>query len=263
MTVITLSTDFGTGDHEAGVLKGVIWQIAPNSQIVDLSHDIAPHQILEAALLLWRCSPFFPSGTIHVAVVDPGVGTSRRGIAARIGSAYFVGPDNGLASFLVDRAEDNRQSIRFVQLDQPGFWLKDISNVFHGRDIFAPIAAHLASGVPLDAVGTPISDPVRIEIPMPVQTSNGWRGQVIHIDHFGNLATNLRASHIEQSKEVIIQIKGEEIDGLVSTFGERPPGSLIAHLDSSGLLTVSVVNGSAAQVLRVNVGEIIEVMIES
>ena len=261
MTVITLTTDFGTGDHEAGVLKGVIWKIAPNVQIADLSHDITPHDILEAALLLWRTARYFPDGSIHVAVIDPGVGTSRRGIAARLGSQYFVGPDNGLLSLLMSRVERNNEEFSIVHLDQPKYWLPDVSNVFHGRDIFAPIAAHLASGIPLSSLGTSINDPVRIEIPLPTRISNGWLGQVIHIDHFGNLTTNLNVSHLKPMKEVMIKIKGEQIAGLVSTFGERPAGTLVALLDSSGLLAISLVNGNAAQVLTAGVGDEIEVLI--
>jgi S-adenosylmethionine hydrolase len=262
MTVITLTTDFGTGDHEAGVLKGVIWKIDPQVHIADLSHDISPHDILEGARLLWRVAPFFPDGTIHVAVVDPGVGTSRRGLAAQLGSQYFVGPDNGLLSLLLARAEGSNQTTSFVHLDRPEYWLPEVSNVFHGRDIFAPVAAHLASGIPLSSLGTLISDPVRLGIPEPTRTPRGWLGQVIHIDHFGNLSTNINISHLKTSKEVMLNIKGEQIVGLVSTFGERPVGTLIALLDSSGTLAISVVNGNAAQTLNVGVGEKIEVIID-
>jgi S-adenosylmethionine hydrolase len=262
MTVITLTTDFGTGDHEAGVLKGIIWTIAPLVQIADLSHDITPHDILEAALLLWRAAPYFPGGTIHVAVVDPGVGTSRRGIAARLGSQYFVGPDNGLASLLMSRVEENNDKLSFVHLDQPKYWLPEVSKVFHGRDIFAPVAAHLALGIPLSMLGTSINDPVRMEILPPIRLPKGWLGQVIHIDHFGNMSTNLNVSHLNPAKEVMVKIRGEQISGLVSTFGERPVGTLVAMLDSSGLLAISVVNGNAAGVLKAGVGDEIEVIID-
>jgi S-adenosylmethionine hydrolase len=261
MTVITLTTDFGSDDYEAGVLKGVIWKIAPTVHIADLSHDISPHDILEAALLLWRAVPFFPDGTIHVAVVDPGVGTSRRGIAALVGSQYFVGPDNGLVSLLLTKFEGFNQPTKFVHLDRPEYWLPAVSHVFHGRDVFAPVAAHLAIGVPFASLGTMINDPVRLNIPNPKEIQGGWIGQVIHIDHFGNLSTNLHASYLKTTKEVMINIKGELITGLVSTFGERPAGTLVALLDSNGSLAISVVNGSAAQVLNSRVGDKIEVLI--
>jgi S-adenosylmethionine hydrolase len=261
MTVISLTTDFGTGDHEAGVLKGVIWKIAPVVHIADLSHDISPHDILEAGLLLWRAEPYFPDGTIHVAVVDPGVGTSRRGIAAHLGSQYFIGPDNGLLTLLLARAEVNNLTTSFVHLDRPEYWLPEVSNVFHGRDVFAPVAAYLASGTLFNALGTSINDPVRLEIPKPTPIPGGWLGQVIHIDHFGNLSINLNASHLKNTKEVTFNIKGEQIAGLVSTFGERPIGTLVALFDSSGLLAISVVNGSAAQALNARVGDKVEVLI--
>ncbi len=262
MTVISLTTDFGSGDHEAGVLKGVIWSIAPRAHIVDLTHEIPPQSILEAALLLWRATPYFPAGSIHIAVVDPGVGTARRAIAAQIGSQYFIGPDNGIFSLILDRAEEEKEASSFVHLNQPEFWLAEVSNVFHGRDIFAPAAGHLANGTALKSLGTPISDPIRIDIPKAEQTSTGWMGQVIHIDHFGNLATNLSIHHLKSTKEVVIKIKGVEIAGMVSTFGDRPAGSLIALLDSSGKLAISVVNGSAAWALQATAGDQVEVLFQ-
>jgi S-adenosylmethionine hydrolase len=262
MTVITLTTDFGWGDHEAGVLKGVIWGIAPEVKIADLSHDIAPHAIIEAAILLWRAAAYFPDGTIHVGVVDPGVGTSRRGIAARLGSQYFVGPDNGLISMLLENTEREFTPIEFVHLDQPRYWLPEVTTVFHGRDIFAPVAAHLAKGAALNSLGSPITDPTRLEIPKPIRIPSGWLGQVIHIDHFGNLTTNLHSSHMYQPGEVVVNINGQKIIGLVSTFGERSPGSLVALFDSSGSLAISIVYGSAARFLNASVGDTIEVLFQ-
>jgi S-adenosyl-L-methionine hydrolase (adenosine-forming) len=259
MTVITLTTDFGSGDHEAGVLKGVIWNIAPQVNIADLSHDIPPHQILEAALLLWRTARYFPDGTIHVAVVDPGVGTKRRGIAAQIGTKFFVGPDNGIITLLLDQARENGATTRIIHLNKPEYWLPEVTSVFHGRDIFAPIAGHLAAGKPLNVLGSSISDPILIDLPKPSRTANGWSGQVIHIDHFGNLVTNLTKGHLLGLKDIKIQVKETLITGLVKTFGDRPKGSLIALLDSSGLLAISVVNGNAAQLLQATVGDQIKV----
>jgi S-adenosylmethionine hydrolase len=263
MPVVSLTTDFGSGDHEAGVLKGVIWSIAPRAHIVDLTHEIPPQSIFEAALLLWRATPYFPDGSIHVAVVDPGVGTERRGIAAQLGTQYFVGPDNGLVTLILGQAESKNEPVSMVNLDQPIYWLSEISNIFHGRDIFAPVAGHLARGTPLKAFGSTITDPIRIDMPNPRQIIGGWEGHVIHIDHFGNLGTNLNVNHLQGSKEVVIKIKGIEIAGMVSTFGERPVGRLIALLDSSGSLAISVVNGSAAQKLGAAVGDKFEVQLNS
>jgi S-adenosylmethionine hydrolase len=261
MTVITLLTDFGMRDGYPGVMKGVIWKIAPGVQITDLSHEISPQNILEAALLLSRTAPYFPNGTIHVAVVDPGVGTSRRGIAAQLGSQFFVGPDNGLFSLMIVRAEANNETIKYVHLNQSEYWLSNVSTVFHGRDIFAPIAAHLASGIPLDNLGVVIIDPVRLELPVPICTQNGWLGQVIHIDHFGNLSTNLDLRHLQNVSNVIIRIKDRQVLGLASTFCERPVGTLIGLIDSSGSLAISVVNGSAADILDTQIGDQVEVTI--
>ncbi len=261
MTIITLLTDFGQRDGYPGVMKGVIWKIAPEVQIADLSHEIPAQDIQAGALVLGRSAPYFPDGTIHLAVVDPGVGTIRRAIAGQVGGQYFVGPDNGLASVLISNAEANIQTYRFVHLDNPKYWRRYISNSFHGRDIFAPVAAHLACGVKLDEIGTPISDPVRLEIPLPKRTADGWIGQVIYTDHFGNLASNFDANHISQAKKVLIRINGYTIPGVVDTFGQKSAGSLVAMIDSSGRLAVSVVNGNAAEFLGARIGDRIELEI--
>ncbi len=259
MTVITLLTDFGIRDGYPGVMKGVIWNIAPDVQIVDLSHEISPQDVLEAALLLRRSAPFFPNGTIHIAVVDPGVGTSRRGLACRIGAQYFVGPDNGLFTLIVAEAESEHLPVHFIHLNQPAFWLPEVSKTFHGRDIFAPVAAHLAIGTPLDSLGSAIDDPIRLDLPAPAPTSAGWQGEVIYIDHFGNLSTNLNASHINTLKDLVLRIHQKQIVGMASTFGDRPRGTLVALLDSSGALVISVVNGNAAKVLQAHLGDKVEV----
>jgi S-adenosyl-L-methionine hydrolase (adenosine-forming) len=262
MTVITLLTDFGLSDGYPGVMKGVIWKIAPNVQIADITHAIQAQDILQGAIALARATAYFPPGTIHVAVVDPGVGTQRRPIGLQLGEHYFIGPDNGLFTLVLERAEAQEDTIKIVHLNKTEYWLPDVSRVFHGRDIFAPTAAHLALGTRLEEMGTPIQDPVRLTIPRPESLQGGgWQGNVIYIDHFGNLSTNLNGSQLEQAKDVIVRIKGMEIVGLVTTFGERPPGSLVALLDSSGSLAISVVNGSAAQYLEVGVGERVEIMI--
>jgi len=160
---------------------------------------------------------------------------------------------------LLERAKDNCDLIEFIHLDKPQFWMPEVTHVFHGRDIFAPVAAHLASGVSMNALGSPISDPIILDIPRSTPTSQGWLGQVMHIDHFGNIGTNLHDYQINQHKEVMIKIKGENITGLVSTFGERSPGSLVALMDSSGSLAICLVNGNAAGFLHASVGDKIEV----
>ena len=215
----------------------------------------------EAALILLRSAPYFPPGTIHVAVVDPGVGTARRPLAARIGAQYYVGPDNGLLTLWLERAEAEGQETQFVHLDRPQYWLPQVSHVFHGRDIFAPVAAHLAAGVPLEALGTPLTDVVRLDLPRPTRQGKTWRGQVIHIDHFGNLASNIREEHLQGETVVTVSLCGVNLSGMVRTFGERPPGELVALFGSTGNLIVSEVNGSAARRLDAPVGAALEVRI--
>lgn len=259
MPVITLTTDFGTGDDEAGVLHGVIWKICPAASIADLSHAVTRHNILEGALLLGRIAHYFPAGSIHVGVVDPGVGTSRRGIAAQLGAQTFVGPDNGLCTLMLERAEKAGEPIEIIELDNPEYWLPDVSNVFHGRDIFAPAAAHLACGLPLTRLGTRIDNPVRLAIPQPEVIPGGWRGRVLYIDAFGNLGTNLSGNLFGDRRDLQVKIAGKIIEGLVHAFGDRPSGELVALIDSSNYLSISLVNGNAAQALGIRPGDDFEV----
>ena len=259
MSIITLLTDFGLKDGNVGAMKGVIWKIAPEAQIADLSHLISPQDVQEAALILSRSAPYFPPGTIHLAVVDPGVGTVRRPLAARLGEYFYVLPDNGLITLLLEQAEAASDRVEFVHLNQLQYWLPKVSHVFHGRDIFAPCAAYLANGVLLQDLGTPIHDPQRLKFPVPTRTPQGLRGEVIHIDHFGNLSTSIRRQHLGEPSVARVRLGGVEIAGLVKTFGERPTGELVALYGSTDYLIVSVVNGSAAQKLGVKVGDPVEV----
>src|SRR5512140_671781 len=226
MPIITLMTDFGIKDGNVGVMKGVIWNICPDAHIADLSHMVGPQNIREAALILARSAPYFPKDSVHVVVVDPGVGTARRPMAARLGDQYYVAPDNGIITMLLDRATAEKQPTEFVQLEDPKYRLPVVSHVFHGRDIFAPAAAHLATGVALKSFGRSFSDPVRIDLSKPVRSEHGLRGEVIHIDHFGNLASNIRvedlADAMSHKDRITVRLNGAEIKGLVDTFGERP-----------------------------------------
>lgn len=254
MHLITLTTDFGLKDGNVGVMKGVIFGIAPESQIVDLTHHITPQNIAECALILGRSTPYFPANSIHIAVVDPGVGTVRRPIAGQIGDQYFVGPDNGIFTLLFERAEQENLSMEWVHLDQTRYWLPSISHVFHGRDIFAPSGAYLARGVSLYEMGTPIQDMVRITLPKPALTPSGLQGEVIHIDHFGNISTSIRREHLE-TRNITVQIAGVEINGMVNTFGEAQPGSLVVLFGSTDSLLVCKVNGNAAAQLGAKIGD--------
>jgi S-adenosylmethionine hydrolase len=259
MTVITLMTDFGIKDGNVGVMKGVIWGICPTVQISDLSHMIQAQNIREAGYILARSVPYFPKGSIHVVVVDPGVGTQRRPMAAQLGDWFYVGPDNGTVTVLLERAEREGWQTKFVQLERAQYWLPDISHVFHGRDIFSPVAAHLANGIQLSDLGIPFTDPVRLALPKPEKMENGWRGEVIHIDHFGNLSTNIRAENLgdamDNKEMILVRLNGNEIHGLVNTFGERPVGELVALIGSTGNLGIAMVNGNAKEKLGTKVGD--------
>lgn len=259
MATIAIMTDFGIKDGNVGVMKGVIWSICPTAQIADVSHMIGPQNIREAALVLARSAPFFPDGAIQLVVVDPGVGTTRRPMAARIGRWYYVGPDNGVITLWLERALAEHWPVEFVQLDRPQYWLPEVSHVFHGRDIFAPTAGHLARGVALRKMGTPFSDPVRLDLPAPRTVAGGLIGEIIHIDHFGNVASNIRTEHLRdaqaQRQRVTVDLGGSQITGLVSTFGERETGDLVALFGSTGNLIVAVVNGNAAVRLGAKVGD--------
>ena len=266
MSVITLMTDFGIKDGNVGVMKGVIWGICPSAQISDLSHMIQAQNIREAAYIFARSVPYFPKGSIHVVVVDPGVGTNRRPMAAQIGDWFYVGPDNGTITGLLERAEQVGWQTEFVELNKKEYWLKDISYVFHGRDIFSPVAAHLGNGVSLSELGTPFNDPVHLQLPKPEKTKDGWRGEVTHIDHFGNISTNIRIENLgdamKAKENIIVRLNDTKINGMVDTFGERPVGEVIALIGSTGNLGIAVVNGNAAAKLGVKLGDEILVFLE-
>ncbi|HPH95796.1 MAG TPA: SAM-dependent chlorinase/fluorinase [Anaerolineaceae bacterium] len=258
--IITLTTDFGSADPEVAALKGVMWKIAPTARLVDLSHEITPHQVLEGALLLDRCVRFFPAGTIHVAVVDPGVGMNRRVLAACIHDQFFVGPDNGLITLMLQRAEAEHQTVHLMNCNQPKFWREAVNPIFHGRDVFAPLGAYLAAGVRLEELGERMVNPVLLDIPQPEPFHLGWRGVVLTVDHFGSLQVNLEKKHLERLGKFLVRVGGETITRVVKTFGEGEPGELVAMLDSSGHLSLCVVNGSAADRLGVGTGEAVEVL---
>jgi hypothetical protein len=260
--LITLLTDFGIRDGGVAAMKGVIWSIAPDVKITDLSHTVGPQNIQEAAVILRRVVPYFPAGAIHIAVVDPGVGTARRPIAARLGDHYFVGPDNGLFTPILEQAERLDRPVQVVELNNPQYWLPAVSHVFHGRDIFAPTGAHLATGVPLAALGAAIHDPIRLPLPQPEPTATGLRGEVIQIDDFGNIATNIFREHLAglALSDVRVHLGDTIIEGMARTFGDCPAGALIALYGTDHDLIVSVVNGNAAARLQVEVGHVVEVI---
>jgi S-adenosylmethionine hydrolase len=258
--IITLTTDFGTEDGNAAVMKGVILRVNPHALVVDLTHDIPPQDIADAAYVLRRAYTYFPRDTIHTVVVDPGVGTPRRAMAVQSSDAFFVAPDNGVLTYVIQQLQDQGHELRIVSLTNPQYWLSHISRVFHGRDIFAPVAAHLSLGVDLDAFGHELEDWVRIPRPRLEMSPDKITGQVMHVDHFGNLLTNIPQSALDSvTDRLIITVAAREIRGLTKAFGHRQAGELIAYIDSSGHLAVGLVNGSAQQMLNCQVGTPVEI----
>lgn len=240
MPLITLLTDFGTADGYVAEVKGVLLSQTPGVQVVDLSHDIAPHDVEGARLTLARCWRRFPAGTVHLVVVDPGVGSARPALAVRSDGWFLVGPDNGVLSpaLLVPGASA-------VALPVP----PAASPTFHGRDVFAPAAAALAGGVPLDSLGTPAADPVIRRTPEAVRESDGsLRGEVIAIDRFGNAITNI-AGH----NAGVVAVAGHVVE-ICRTYADVDPGSLVALTGSSDMLEIAVRDGSAAERLGIRRG---------
>jgi hypothetical protein len=250
MAIITLTTDFGLADGYVGIIKGVILGIARDVELVDLSHDIPPQDVREAAYVLDGSAPYFPDGAIHLAVVDPGVGGARRALVVNTDRASYVGPDNGL--FTRPLAEPGAQA---WELDRPEFWLRQVSRTFHGRDIFAPVAAHLANGVPPVRMGRPITDPVLLALVAPARAPDGTiSGQVVHVDRFGNLITDVPAAWIA-GEGWQCRIAGETINGISRTYTAVPPGVLLMLIGSRGTLEIAERAGSAARRLGVKAGQ--------
>ena len=260
MTVITLTTDFGLQDGFVGTMKGVILGITPRVQLVDITHTIRPQGVLEGAFALQQACPYFPVGTVHLAIIDPGVGTERRPLALRLGGWFFVGPDNGLFTPMFEDAIKNRWPVEIIHLKEEKFFLPQVSSTFHGRDIFAPVAAHLANGIPLANLGPAIIDPVRLSMPKPEKTARGWCAHITVIDIFGNCTTDLPAALLTEREQVAFHLRGHEVRGLMATYGLKQPGELVALVDSEGFVEIAIVSGSAAKTLGIQVGELVEVV---
>jgi S-adenosylmethionine hydrolase len=246
LTIITLATDFGTRDTYVAEMKGVILGIAPSVRLVDVTHDVEPQQVAEAALAVDGAAAFFPRGTIHLAVVDPGVGTPRRGLVIVAGEQCFVGPDNGLFTPTLLRG-----GWTAFELAAPEYRRPAVSRTFHGRDVFAPAAAHLALGVEPERFGCPVRDPVCLPWPAARRTPAGVAGEVIHVDRFGNLITSIRAGDLPL--DPVVQVAGRSAP-VAHAYGSAAAGQLIGLVGSSGRLEVAVTEGSAALVLGVDRG---------
>jgi S-adenosylmethionine hydrolase len=257
--IITLTTDFGLSDHFGGVMKGVILGICPAAEIVDISHEVGAFGVTEGAFLLAQAYRYFPRGTVHVAVIDPGVGTSRRPILVEAAGQRFVAPDNGVLTMIYAREE---HKVRWVAAQK--YFLKPVSQTFHGRDIFSPVAAHLASGVSPAKMGKVIADYMRLHFENPVRTARrGWTGAVLKIDRFGNLITNFPAEEFPDldKRPFEMSVGMRTVGKLARNYAECAPGELFLIVGSSGYLEVSSSQASAAKILGCGVGAPVELRI--
>lgn len=278
MPILTLLTDFGTEDEYVGVMKGVILSIAPGLSLVDLSHRIPPQDVRRAALLLSNAVPYFPPDTVHLAVVDPGVGTERRPLAIRTPRGTFVGPDNGLFSWVL--AETPEWTA--VEIRETAYRLARVSFTFHGRDLFAPAAAHLAAGLPLERLGPRVTDPVMLPPPRLEMSAGALEGEVLYADRFGNLVTSIGRFRWDGDRLVLVPafrptsaewtvgaaaarilLPGAVLPGVRRTYGEVAVGDPLALVGSSGFLEIAVRQGSAAAVLGAVAGTPVRVEVET
>lgn len=254
MHPITLLTDFGHQDAYVGILKGVIAQIAPHSQLIDLTHQIPPQDLWAAQFNLRNAYPYFPPQTVHLVVVDPGVGTQRHGIAVQTHRGYFVAPDNGVLTPVLQQ----ERVVGAIALDRPQYWRNpQPSSTFHGRDIFATIAAHLATGQALTTLGRALDPTGLVQLPIPAtqQTAQQITGVVQYIDHFGNCITNIPGEQVANLTWAV-ELGGQDMVG-VKTYGDRPPGSLIALIGSHGWIEIAVNQGNAQDHLQWQVGTVV------
>ncbi|MDD5492135.1 MAG: SAM-dependent chlorinase/fluorinase [bacterium] len=249
---IALMTDFGYKDGFVGTMKGVILSINPNVAMVDLTHTISPHNTLEASIVLRTSYHFFPQGTIFLVVIDPGVGSNRRSILVETEKYFFIGPDNGALSF----ALENEKIRKIVELTNKKYFLQDVSNTFHGRDIFAPVAARLSKGVAVSKFGEQTKEYKKFTILSPRIHRHGVSGKVIYTDHFGNLVTNISGGMVQKLalKKMAIKIKDYKIEKLSSSYTDSAPGQILAIVGSNDCLEISVNQGNASQIMKAKEG---------
>jgi S-adenosylmethionine hydrolase len=253
-SIITLTTDFGRDSHYVAVMTGVMFSINPRAQIVDISHAIAPQSIAEGALVLGEASHWFPRGSIHVAVIDPGVGTDRKIVFARAGDQQFVCPDNGLLSCVCREG----QPAQAFEVANRSLFLSDVSSTFHGRDIMAPVAAHLSLGLPAEQLGPPLGELKLFNWPRVERGKSSVTGRVIFADSFGNLITNIRREDLPGHVEpecFLVETAQHRLGGVARTYSESRPGESIALFGSSGHLELAVVQGNACRQLGITIGD--------
>jgi len=262
--VVTFTSDFGRDDWFVGVVHGVVLQVCPEARVVDLSHEVPPGDVVRAAFLLEAAAPDFAPGTVHLAVVDPGVGTDRRALAVRGRGQVFVGPDNGVLEWALADPAAAAHALTATRL-----FREPVSRTFHGRDVFAPVAAHLASGTTLEAVGPLVRDPVRLPRPRVVFEGGVLQGAVVYVDRFGNALTNLTTDELARAfprapeSGLEARIHGKRVVGVARSYGDAPIGTLVAILGSSGRLELAEVGGHAASRWGIGVGDRVTVTARS
>jgi S-adenosyl-L-methionine hydrolase (adenosine-forming) len=282
--IITLTTDFGTADTYIAQMKGVILSLNPTATIIDITHSISPQNIREAAYVFSTAYRYFPKGTIHVVIVDPGVGSNRKAILVQTETYYFLAPDNGVLSYVIDcglrsmrplytdsnllkkininnfkctagASSRTPQKIRVIQLENQKYFLHSVSSTFHGRDIFAPAAAHLSLGVPISKFGPEAEKLIKFPIPEPGIIDNRIYAHILHIDHFGNIITDISKGIWNTTigkKKFSISCGKKKITEIKQTYAEGKPGTLIAYFGSSDNLEIAIVDGNIAQQLKIS-----------
>ncbi len=251
--LITLTTDFGTGSPYVAAMKGVILSINPAARIVDVTHDVPPQDIRAGALALDQVTRWFPAGTVHVAVVDPGVGTERQIVALELEGQYYLGPNNGLFDCLARRSRPTT----IVAVTDPAYWLPEVSATFHGRDIMAPVAARLSLGLELAKLGHSVASLVALDWPEVQVMPGKITGSVQSIDSFGNLITDIKADALADAptdERLLVECDEHQTTGLYRTYGDQPPMTLMALVGSSGFVELAIVDDSAAAMLGIGKG---------
>jgi S-adenosyl-L-methionine hydrolase (adenosine-forming) len=258
-SLITLTTDFGEADYFVPAMKGAIWNVNPQAEIIDLTHQIPPHDLYTAAFTLLCCYSDFPKMTLHVVVVDPGVGSRRRPILVMTDNYNFIGPDNGVFSYIYQREHVNR----IVHFNEPHYFRQPVSNTFHGRDVFAPCAGYVSKLVDWNKMGVEISDPVRFNTPTPVVASDKQiRGHVLHVDRFGNIITNITTTELTPERAQAgarVRIGKHEATRVLNTYAEANQGELFAYFGSTGFLELAMPRQSAARMIEARRGLEVEV----
>ena len=259
--IITLTTDFGIRDTYVGIMKGVILGINPDVQIVDLTHAIPPQDIHEAAFTIHAAHRYFPNGTIHTIVVDPGVGTDRQAIICEIDGTFFVCPDNGVLTYLLQNISNKAErAMKAVAIQNPDYFLPEVSNTFHGRDIFAPVAAHLSLGVPLTNIGPPMQDLVEFPILTPQVSGRTITGHIVKIDRFGNGITNISESTLsDDAASYEIRVGNTRLKQINRAYAASEVGEPLAIIGSYGLLEIAINGGNAEISLGLKWGDTVEV----